>query len=201
MTMRARPISDYVAPLLLVVSTALAAGNWYVQPARAAFWASTLLLIACMMLAFLVIPRLQQDETARNRAGHSIRSAVVFAGLILAITLGVKLAGAMGAIENADFSRRATMVIMGAFFMFTGNAIPKTLTPLSALQCNAARVQAFQRFAGWMWVLTGLAFALVWVLLPLDLAKPVSTILLVTGILTIVSQMVRLRRTRRHREA
>ena len=124
----------------------------------------------------------------------------MFAGLILAISLGVKLATAIGAIENADFSRRATMVVMGAFFVFTGNAIPKTLTPLSALQCNAARVQAFQRFAGWMWVLTGLAFALVWVLLPLDVAKPVSTILLVSGILAIVSQMVRLRRTR-HREA
>jgi hypothetical protein len=124
----------------------------------------------------------------------------VFAGLILVIVLSMKLATAMGVIEDADLSRRATMAILGAFFVVTGNAMPKTLTPLSALQCDAARVQAFQRFAGWTWVLTGLAFAIVWLVLPVDLAKPVSLVLLTSGMLAIVWQVVRLRRTRQ-REA
>ena len=34
--------------------------------------------------------------------------------------------------------------------MFTGNAIPKTLTPLAALRCDPARVQAFNRFGDWL---------------------------------------------------
>jgi len=38
--------------------------------------------------------------------------------------------------------------------------MPKTLTPLSAMQCDVASVQAFQRLVGWTWVLTGLAFAI-----------------------------------------
>jgi hypothetical protein len=186
---------DHAAPALLVLSSMLAAGNWYLQPERPGAWASTVFLIGCMALPLLIVPR-HGNEAARRRAGDSIRRGIVFAGLILVIVLSMKLATAMGVIEDADLSRRATMAILGAFFVVTGNAMPKTLTPLSALQCDAARVQAFQRFAGWTWVLTGLAFAIVWLALPVDLAKPVSLVLLTSGMLTIVWQVVRLRRTR-----
>jgi len=36
--------------------------------------------------------------------------------------------------------------------------MPKALTPLSAAQCSGdpMKAQAFQRFVGWTWVLTGL---------------------------------------------
>jgi len=194
--MAAKPISYYGAPALLVVSTVLAAGNWYLQPERAAAWTSAVLLLGGMTLAMLLAPRPSTRETARSRAGDSIRSGVVFAGLILVISLGMKLATKLGAIDDADLSRRATMVILGGFFVFTGNALPKTLTPLSALRCDAGRVQAYQRFAGWTWVLTGLAFAIVWLVLPVEMANPVSLVLLMSGMLVIVALVVRLHRMR-----
>jgi hypothetical protein len=193
--MATNPISYYGAPALLAASAVLAAGNWYLQPERAAAWASAVLLIGCMSLAFLLAPRRAGSEAARRR-GDSIRNGIVFAGLILVISLGMKLATALGAIQDADLARRATMVILGGFLAFTGNTMPKTHTPLSALQCDAARAQAFQRFAGWSWVLTGLALAVVWLVLPLDLAKPVSLVLLMSSMLMIVAEVVRLRRTR-----
>ena len=120
----------------------------------------------------------------------------MFSGLILVISLGMKLALVLGAVKDADLSRRATMVILGVFFAFTGNGMPRTLTPLAVMRCDPARVQAFQRFAGWTWVLTGLAFAGVWLLLPLGLAKPVSVIVLMSGMLAIAAQLARLRTTR-----
>jgi hypothetical protein len=197
--MVAKSALQHTAPALLVLSAMLAAGNWYLQPDRAWSWASSLLLIGGMALALLFVPRNKSDANRRT-AGDAIRSGVVFAGLMLAIALSLKLGMALGAISDADLARRATMVILGAFFAFTGNGMPKTLTPLAALQCDPARVQAFQRFAGWTWVLTGLAFAIVWLLLPLGLAKPVSVVLLMSGMLAIAVQLTWLRTTRR-REA
>lgn len=193
--MAARPISYYFAPALLVLSTMLAAANWYLQPARVQAWASAIVLLVCMTVAFLFSLRRSGNE-AQRRAGDAIRHGIVFAGLMMAIPLSLKLATTLGAIDDADLSRRMTMVMMGAFVAFTGNALPKTLTPLSALQCDPARVQAFQRLAGWTWVLSGLAFAIVWLVLPLDLAHPVSVVLLMSGMLVVVTQLIRLRWTR-----
>lgn len=193
--MNTRPISYFLAPALLVLSTLLAATNWVLQPARAGAWAATLGFIACMAAAFFFAHRRSGNE-AQRRAGDAIRHAIVFAGLMLAIPLSMRLGTALGVIHDADLSRRTTMVLMGAFIAFTGNAMPKTLTPLSALQCDPARVQAFQRFAGWTWVLTGVGYAIAWLVLPLVLAKPVSLVLLMTGMLVVAVQLLRLRRTR-----
>lgn len=193
--MNTRPISYFLAPALLVLSTLLAAANWVLQPARAWAWAATLVFLGCMVGAFVFAHRRSGNE-AQRRAGDAIRHAIVFAGLMLAIPLSIHLGTALGVIDDADLSRRTTMVLMGAFIAFTGNSMPKTLTPLSALQCDAAKVQAFQRFAGWTWVLTGVAYAVVWLVLPLDLAKPVSVVLLMSGMLVVAVQLLRLRRTR-----
>ncbi len=193
--MASKPISYYLAPALLVLSIALAAGNWYLQPERAMAWGTAVLLLGGMSVAFLLVSRRSSDEGALRHAGDAIRSAIVFAGLIMAISLAAKLATTLGVVDDPDLSRRTTMVMLAAFFVFTGNALPKTLTPLSALQCNGAKTQAFQRFAGWTWVLTGLAFAIAWLVLPLDLAKPVSAVILTSGMLLVMAQILRLRRT------
>jgi len=193
--MNTRPISNFLAPALLVLSTLLVATNWVLQPARAGAWAATLGFVGCMAVVFFFAHRRSGNE-AQRRAGDAIRHAIVFAGLMLAIPLSMRLGTALGVIHDADLSRRTTMVLMGAFIAFTGNAMPKTLTPLSALQCDPARVQAFQRFSGWTWVLTGVGYAIAWLVLPLDVAKPVSLVLLMGGMLVVAVQLLRLRRTR-----
>jgi len=150
-------------------------------------------LLVGMAVAFAAAMRLSPNAVARQRAAEAIQSAIAFAGLILVFTLGVKLATALGALDEGDLSKRASMAMLGLFFMATGNAMPKSLTPLSTLQCSGARVQAFQRFAGWTWVLCGLAFAAAWLTLPVAVAKPVSMLALASGVLLIVRQLVRLR--------
>ena len=190
--MTSKPISYYLAPALLALSIALAAGNWYLRPERAMAWGTAVLVLGGMSLALLFVSRRSTDEGALRDAGDAIRRAIVFSGLIIGFSLAAKLATALGAFDGPDVSRRVTMVMMGAFFVFTGNALPKTLTPLSALQCSGAKNQAFQRFAGWTWVLTGLAFAIAWLVLPLDLAKPVSTAILMSGMFLVLAQVLRL---------
>jgi hypothetical protein len=198
MTTTTRPLSYRVALALLSLSTLLAAWNWYVQPQRAWAWTLTLAFVAIMTLAALAVRRSKSGASSR-RGADGITGGIVFAGLMLASSLGLKLATALGAPGRSDLAQRMLMVILGAFFTFTGNALPKTLTPLAA-KCDGARVQAFQRFAGWTWVLTGLTFATAWLVLPVDLAQPVSLVLLLGGMLIIVTQLIRVRRTRQ-REA
>jgi hypothetical protein len=76
------------------------------------------------------------------------------------------LAHAYGVVDDPDGGRRATMIIFGAYFAAFGNTLPRMLPAVSSMQCNGARVQAFQRLAGWTWVLCGLGFATAWLALP-----------------------------------
>lgn len=114
----------------------------------------------------------------------------------LASTQAVKVLIAAGVPVDVEFTRRAAMALLGAFLAFTGNRIPKTLTPLSALACDAARMQALQRLSGWAWVLSGAAFAVVWLVFPIALAKPVSLALIVGATLIVVLHIARLHLTR-----
>ena len=194
--MPSRPIWRFVAPSLLVLCTLLAAANFYLQPERPAASLVVLLLVAGMTLVLLLVPRRATGEAARRRAEDGIRTAIVFACPIVATALGAKLAASRGLIESPDVSWRATMAIIAAFIVFTGNAIPKTLSPMPASERYAARVQSLQRFAGWTWVLTGLVLAIASLVLPVHLAETLSFVLLPGAILIVAAQLFRLRRTR-----
>jgi hypothetical protein len=135
---------------------------------------------------------------APRRPDRPIRRAALFVGAILACTLLAKFATKVGVFTDADTAKRLSMAIMGFFFVFTGNATPKILTPLSELRCDPAKVQAFQRFSGWMWVLTGLAFSAIWLLSPLDVASPLSKMVLLGGTLTVAVRLLQLWRAGRH---
>ncbi|MGH7936639.1 MAG: hypothetical protein ACREF8_06490, partial [Chthoniobacterales bacterium] len=111
------------------------------------------------------------EKTGKRRTGDSIRRGLVFAGLMLAVSLAAKYATARGAIHAHDLSLRLVMAIAGVFLVSTGNMIPKTLTPLSAMRCGATKVPSFQRLAGWTWVLAGLALAIGWLVLPVARAE------------------------------
>jgi hypothetical protein len=196
--MTRRSISTVVAPTLVGLTAALVVGNWYLRPDRAAAWVAALAVLAGMAVALVIMARLaRRSEEAGRHAIETVRASVVFGALIMAIPLGAKAAVALGTLDRADRAMPVTMALVGAFLMFTGNSMPKMLTPLSALQCDPARVQAFQRLNGWTWVLAGLGFAISWLALPADVAQPVSVTFIATAILVVLTQIVRLRWMRR----
>lgn len=148
------------------------------------------------MEAKLMSPSSKEGAADKHRSGESIRSGVIYAGLILAVSLAAKFATRHGAVHSADLPLRLVMAMVGAFLVSTGNMMPKTLTPLSSMRCDAARVQSFRRFAGWTWVLAGLALAIGWLVLPVARAEQMTFLLLPTGILIIAVLFVRLLRPR-----
>jgi hypothetical protein len=194
--MAAKSVWNYVPAALIALNTLLVAGNWYLRPQSAGSWSVVVLLLVGMTLALVFVSRGPQEEAARGDAGSSVRRGIVTAGLILVISLGAKLAVALGAVHYGDIALRATMAIMGAFLAVTGNAIPKTLTPLAELQCDPAKVQAARSLAGWIWTLAGLAVAIAWLTLPINLAEATSFLLLPGAILVTAGQTVWLRRAK-----
>jgi hypothetical protein len=88
------------------------------------------------------------------------------------------------------------MVITGLVLAFIGNSIPKTITPLSELHCDPVKVQAFQRWSGWIWLVAGLGFTAVWLLAPLDTAAPLSMLVVGVAIVVVLTRSIRLKRSR-----
>lgn len=193
--MTTKTSSHYLAPAMLLLGALLAAANWYLDPGRPSAPATALVLLAGLTLALRLARGRPSADTAHRDPGLSITSGIVFAGVIVAVSQGVKLLAKLGAVDRVDLSRRSLMLILAALLVFTGNAIPKTLAPLSA-ECDAAKAQAVQRLAGWTWVLAGLALAIAWLVLPVSMAEPITFLLLPVSILISAVQLVRLRRTR-----
>ena len=175
-----------IAPLHLAISTAN--GN------------TAVIVIAVVMVIVRHVSQLavrrSSGDAASARSFASVTGAVVWGALIMVVALALTLAQAYGVVNDPDSGRRITMAIIGASLAASGNALPRMLPPVSFLQDNAARVQAFQRLSGWTWVLGGLGFATAWLALPIDAAGPVSVAVVAAAFVVTIVQLLRLRKPR-----
>ena len=194
-------ISSRAGSALPLIGIALALANWNARPEAAWAWTATIVLFVVMVVverrSQLALSRSSRDA-ASVRSVASVTGAVAFGALMMIIPLALTLAHAYGVVDDPDGGRRTTMIILGAYLAMTGNAIPRKLPPTSSMQCDGARVQAFQRLAGWTWALCGLGFATAWLALPIDAAEPVSTALVVAAMVVTIVQLLRLRKPRPH---
>jgi hypothetical protein len=130
------------------------------------------------------------------RVSRDIRRGLLHAGLIIAVAGGAKAAAAQGFI-GSDWPGRAVMAVTGMVLMVTGNAIPKTLMPLSACSGGPATLQRLQRRAGWTFALAGAALAIGWLVLPESLANPLTLLLLAPVTALFLVQVFRVHRADR----
>ena len=111
---------------------------------------------------------------------------------IIALFLGLRVAQALQWLgpDEGKLSIRLFGMTSGLVLAFFGNRIPKMLERFDPT-IDAARRQAFQRMAGWVFVLTGLAAAAIWLVLPVDHAKLWATLAVAAGTLLVAAQVVR----------
>jgi hypothetical protein len=187
-----------VASLLTGVGIVLVLPNWYAKPEAALAWTAVLAMFAVMVGALRVSQRVSTAKTTAVPGLDSIPTAVVFAALMMGIPLALTLARSYGLVDGSDdLSRRSTGVLIGAFLMMLGNVMPKNLPPpVSSMRCDGARQQAFQRRAGWTWVLCGLASAIGWLALPIDSAEIAAIALPATALVVTIVHLVHLSRQR-----
>jgi hypothetical protein len=109
----------------------------------------------------------------------TIKSSTVFATLMIVVPLMIVVATRLGWVDSWDTGARLSFVLSGVFLMMSGNAIPKRLASLAGP--DPSRVQSFRRFAGWTWVLTGLALVIAWLTLPLAAALTSTFVIIPAG--------------------
>ena len=194
-------ISSRIGSVLPLIAIGLALANWNAKPAAAWAWAAVIVISIVMV----VVQRLSQLALSRSsgdaavRSVDSVASAVVLGALMMIIPLALTLAHAYGLVDDPDSGiRRSTMVMIGAYLAVTGNAMPRMLPPTSSMPCGGARVQAFQRQAGWTWVLCGLGLAIAGLVLPIDALTPISLALVGTAMIVSIVQLLRLRKPQPH---
>jgi hypothetical protein len=172
-----RTLSDLAVAMMalpFVLGTALC----YLRPDRAWIWAIGMLLLPA---AWAMKARLKNAD-ARKRVCY----AVIFSSVAISISLGSSLAAALGLIDEPTvraIGDRLTNVLAGLFLVFLGNQLPKMLPPLPHAPRDAATIQSVRRRIGWTHVLSGLALAILWLVLPVQLARPIGIAIIVVGIL------------------
>ncbi|HEY6509863.1 MAG TPA: hypothetical protein VIY56_17695 [Vicinamibacterales bacterium] len=191
-------ISSRTVSVLPLVAIGLALANWNARPAAAWAWAAVIVISVVMAVVqrfWQLALRRSPGDAALVRSVDSVAGAVVFGALMMIIPLALTLAHAYGVVDDPDSGmRRTTMIMIGAYLAMTGNAMPRMLPPTSSMPCGGARVQAFQRFAGWTWTLCGVGFAMAWLALPIDAATPISVALVATAMTVTIVQLLRLRK-------
>jgi hypothetical protein len=192
------------ASVLTAVGIVLVLANWYAKPELALAWTAPLAMFA-VMVAALRVSRLalcrSTGEAPALRSLDWITTGVAFGALMMGIPLALTLARSYGVVDDTDLGRRSTGVLIGAFLVMLGNVMPKNLPPLSSMQSDGARQQAFHRLAGWTWVLCGLASAIGWLALPIDSAEIATTVVVVAAMVVTIGQLLRLRRPRKDQPA
>lgn len=167
--MTQRVVSRALAPALLVAGALLAGVTLAMRPAHAGAAIVALCTLAAMALVLWRAERGATGVPGRRR----VRDGVALAAGIIAFALAIRLSDAFGVHPPRSLALRVTMLATAVFLIATGNALPKVLVPASRFG-DVARVDACRRVAGWTGVLTGVALALVWLVLPEDAAMVAS---------------------------
>jgi len=195
-------ISSRIGSVLPLIAIGLALANWNAKPAAAWAWAAAIVVCVVMVAVqrrFQLALSRSPEDAALVRSVASVAGGVVFGALMMIIPLALTLAHAYGLVDDPDSGmQRTTMIMVGAYLAVTGNAMPRMLPPTSSTPGGGARVQAFQRHAGWTWVLCGLGYAMAWLALPIDAAGPISMALVATAMIVTIVQLLRLRKPRPH---
>ena len=119
------------------------------------------------------------------------RAAFAFVSLV-AILAAVAAAKGMGFFEAAA-ARRAIGLLIGVMALVIGNFLPK-LRPLHSPGANPAKGMAAERSAGWILVLVGAAYIVLFLFVPLDQAGRLSSVIGISAFVAIAANWGWLRR-------
>lgn len=119
-------------------------------------------------------------------------SAFAVAAAILGAAWFLSSAGRAGIIDG-DMATRAVMAASGLFIAMLGNGVPKQLKRPRASVDAERRMQSGLRRVGWTMSLAGLAFALIWIVAPEAVARPLSLAWMALAFMFVVATILRCR--------
>ncbi len=104
-------------------------------------------------------------------------------GKLTAITIGGLVVGVLVLAATKEFGildasivKRAVGMVFGTMLIVAGNILPKITQPLNSQRRNAVSIRMVERIAGWIFVVTGIAYISVWLFAPGEYAMLISSI-------------------------
>ncbi len=184
-----------LAPLIVFLVVALGAWMWMLEPDKSIRWFIGMAFLPAAWISIKLFQRSKACARVIEGGKQTLMSSISFAGLMLAGSFGLKIAQSYHIIEDSS-PDRLVAVMLGAFMVIIGNALPKKLEPLSQAACSSTKEQSLKRFAGWMFVLAGFGYAIAWLVLPERLADIVALPILAGPILLVIARITWLRLAR-----
>ncbi len=162
-------IHTHVALVTLLV-VGLGVANWVMIPDKANTWIIGIATMAGIWIVVAAIGRARPFDEQSSSERRFLVASVWAGGLILATSLGIALAKALGVDGGAELAR-VQGIGAGVVLVAIGNMLPKILGPLAAQRCTPSQKQAIQRLAGWAFVLAGLSSIAAWWFLSAEHAR------------------------------
>jgi hypothetical protein len=132
---------------------------------------------------------MSDDATIRTR--KAIRSALIIAGIQLVGAVLLTIAHKVFGWIDSETTTRCMMVLIGLMLLTIGNGMPKQPDgPPSQTISDVAVRQSILRFGGWMMMLGGLLWIVLWVFAPRDVAEVGSIAAVATTTLVMVAYSV-----------
>lgn len=151
-------------------------------------YAAAIAIVCASWMLRLATSGKTADEAAHANHQRQLTMSILLAASLLGLALLSALTGIVG--YQQSYAERASGVLMGVTVMFFANVIPKRAASASGL--------ALRRVLGWTLVLGGLAYALAWLLLPLDYASDAAMAMLFAAVIYAISRAMRHHFKQRH---
>ena len=138
-----------LAVIAVALVEALAIALFLLVPEKREYW----------LIAGLTMPILWTGAELMKRNDDSLRLAVAYAAMIMAVCEAFAIARGTGMIapDNESFALRFVGIATGLVCVYYANLAPKQAVCVDPASPNAGRKQALQRYSGWVLVLAGLA--------------------------------------------
>lgn len=155
-------VSLAMAVIAVVLAEAFAIALLLIVPEKSVYW----------LIASLTMPILWAGAELMRRDKASLRLAISYAALMLALVEALAVARALGLVAKGDesFALRFLGMAGGLVILAFGNMLPKRAGCVDPGVPDAARRQKLQRYSAWIFVLAGLANTLIWALAPIKQA-------------------------------
>lgn len=98
-----------------------------------------------------------------------LKSFVIPFGLVAGLFIAISIGQGTGLVEG-DFSMRLAAAMMGILVAICGNVLPKLARRIEMARESAAAFASADRFAGFALVVSGIAYAGIWIFAPLERA-------------------------------
>jgi len=163
-----------LAVLAVAFVEALAIAMVFMVPEKKPLW----------LIASLSMPLLWAGAETSKCDKDSIRYSIAGAALLVGAALAMMAARALGLVDqaNSEIALRLFGIVNGSILVFYGNLAPKRLGRFDPDAKDPGRKPALQRFSGRVFVLAGLANALIWLFAPMERAALWSMIPVAGGL-------------------